>query len=222
MNDAGFESRTIAPGVALVVGTGDGSTNDTLRTAIRSCGAREILIVKSSEEALCAMKLRPDVVFFSMRAERLNGARIERVLHARNPKTPLIAFGPPISTPVVFRLAAAGVAAYLDEPFTVADVVSCLEETAPPERRLVHIAGLEVGLRDMKEAQRVLRLSMCAEALRQSGGSRRAAARVLGVDRRAVQKIAEELKETHSLPTPCPLDAREKPTLDVNYPAKSS
>jgi DNA-binding NtrC family response regulator len=194
--------------LALLLGAEESPLNDALRRGVERCGASETLLVGSAEDALAAMKRNPSIVFFHVASERLNGRRIERVLRAHSPKIPLIAFGPPISTPVAFRLASAGVAAYLQEPFVEQDVAACIEELALPEKRLVGTARLEVGLRDMKEAQRVLRLSMCAEALRQSGGSRRAAARVLGVDRRAVQKIAEELKETADVPAFVPPAAR--------------
>lgn len=176
--------------------------SDALQRGMVRCGVRETILVGSSERAVEAMKKKPCMVFFQLASERLNGRRIERVLRAYNPQVPLVAFGPPITTSAAFRLASLGVAAYLDEPFTEMDVAACMEEIALPEQRLVCTARLEVGLRDMKEAQRVLRLSMCAEALRQSGGSRRAAARVLGVDRRAVQKIAEELKGIPGVPVP--------------------
>jgi hypothetical protein len=202
--------ETEAPGLelALLLSADGASVNDTLIRGVELCGARATIIVHSSEEAAKAMKRNPSVVFFHLASERLNGKRIERVFLARNPRTPLVAFGPPIGTSLAFRLAALGVAAYLSEPFVDSDVASCVEEMAPPGQRLVSTARLEVGLRDMKEAQRVLRLSMCAEALRLSGGSRRAAARVLGVDRRAVQKIAEELKETVDVPAFAPAGAR--------------
>ena len=46
-----------------------------------------------------------------------------------------------------------------------------------------------VGLVDLKEAQRMLRRAMRDEALRRASGSRRRAAKLLGVDRRYVQRM---------------------------------
>ena len=53
-----------------------------------------------------------------------------------------------------------------------------------------------VGRLGLKEAQGMLRDEMYAEALARSGGSRRGAARVLGINRRCVQRLAAELEET--------------------------
>jgi DNA-binding NtrC family response regulator len=49
-----------------------------------------------------------------------------------------------------------------------------------------------VGQMNLKDAQRALRTSMSQEALARCNGSRRAAAAVLGVDRRYVQRLADE------------------------------
>jgi transcriptional regulator with PAS, ATPase and Fis domain len=46
-----------------------------------------------------------------------------------------------------------------------------------------------VGTIDLKEAQRILRRAMRDEALRRAAGSRRRAAKLLGVDRRYVQRM---------------------------------
>ena len=47
-----------------------------------------------------------------------------------------------------------------------------------------------VGQMSLKEAQRALRTSMSQEALARCNGSRRAAAVMLGIDRRYVQRLA--------------------------------
>jgi len=52
-----------------------------------------------------------------------------------------------------------------------------------------------VGRIGLKQAQAMLRIAMHGEALRQCEGSRRAAARVLAVDRRYVQRLAKERDE---------------------------
>jgi DNA-binding NtrC family response regulator len=57
------------------------------------------------------------------------------------------------------------------------------------------LARLLVGRVGLKEAQELLRGSMNTEALERTRGSRRAAATLLGVDRRYVQRLARKLAE---------------------------
>lgn len=58
-------------------------------------------------------------------------------------------------------------------------------------RALQHLSRLLVGQMSLKDAQRALRTSMSQEALERCG-SRRAAATMLGIDRRYVQRLAHE------------------------------
>jgi hypothetical protein len=69
-------------------------------------------------------------------------------------------------------------------------VVSRLPDDA---RRALHeLSRTLVGQMNLKDAQRALRTSMSQEALVRCDGSRRAAAAMLGVDRRYVQRLADE------------------------------
>lgn len=56
-------------------------------------------------------------------------------------------------------------------------------------KALQHLSRLLVGQMNLKDAQRALRTSMSQEALARCG-SRRAAAAMLGIDRRYVQRLA--------------------------------
>jgi hypothetical protein len=69
-------------------------------------------------------------------------------------------------------------------------VVSRLPDDA--RRALYDLSRTLVGLMNLKDAQRALRTSMSQEALARCNGSRRAAAAMLGVDRRYVQRLADE------------------------------
>jgi hypothetical protein len=69
-------------------------------------------------------------------------------------------------------------------------VVSRLSDDA---RQVLHeLSRALVGQMNLKDAQRALRTSMSQEALARCSGSRRAAAALLGVDRRYVQRLADE------------------------------
>jgi hypothetical protein len=63
------------------------------------------------------------------------------------------------------------------------------QETEEAMRR---ISAWLVGRLGLKEAQRALRASMNRAALQRCSGSRRAAAVMLGVDRRYIQKLCSE------------------------------
>lgn len=69
-------------------------------------------------------------------------------------------------------------------------VVSRLPDDA--QHALRELSRTLVGQMNLKDAQRALRTSMSQEALARCNGSRRAAAALLGVDRRYVQRLADE------------------------------
>lgn len=67
-------------------------------------------------------------------------------------------------------------------------VISRLSDEA--KLALDELSRALVGQISLKEAQRALRTSMSQEALARCNGSRRAAAVMLGIDRRYVQRLA--------------------------------
>jgi DNA-binding NtrC family response regulator len=70
------------------------------------------------------------------------------------------------------------------------------------------LARLLVGRVGLKEAQEQLRGSMNFEALERTGGSRRAAAHLLGVDRRYVQRMVQKFADGR---TPARLSSQRAP-----------
>jgi DNA-binding NtrC family response regulator len=166
---------------------------EMLRRGAQAPGIGEVTIADSAEEGVRLARGSVDAILFDLTLERVEKMRVERALRRANPTALLVAVGASLPGSAAFRLAAAGVTAFLDLPLDEEQVAKCLRSLAQPADLLIHAAKEEVGLRDLKQAQRVVRLSMCQEALARAGGSRRAAARLLGVDRRAVQKIAVEL-----------------------------
>src|SRR5690606_8743851 len=63
---------------------------------------------------------------------------------------------------------------------------------------LDRMAAAHLGRYGLKDAQHVVRRSMIAEALGRTNGNRHAAARLLRVDRRAVQLALKELEDIES------------------------
>lgn len=92
----------------------------------------------------------------------------------------------------VFALAKVGVHAYLPKPLSEGQIHACLASAKTdlmPIRNLLRAYVGRFGLRDILA---YVRRTLVAEALARTGGSRRSAARVLGVTRPAVQKYLRE------------------------------
>lgn len=79
--------------------------------------------------------------------------------------------------------------AYLDKPLTAPDVMAVLSAMGDGVAQCRRLARNLVGRIGLKQAQAALRGMMNVEALARTGGSRRAAASLLGVDRRYVQRL---------------------------------
>jgi DNA-binding NtrC family response regulator len=88
------------------------------------------------------------------------------------------------------------VTTYVDRPLNTEQVALQLETLRGSRNRLEHAVRAAVGTTGMKDVQRMVRFTMCAEALDRVRGSRRAAARLLGVDRRAIQKLIEQMQDS--------------------------
>jgi DNA-binding NtrC family response regulator len=98
------------------------------------------------------------------------------------------------SRELVFDLAYLGVSAFLEKPFTPDQFeqrVLGITHSAP--QLLARLARAYVGVYGVREAQRLVRHAMFHEALERTNGNRHAAARLLQVDRRAVQLMAAQL-----------------------------
>ncbi len=67
--------------------------------------------------------------------------------------------------------------------------------TASTAREFEAMARMLVGQLSLREAQELVRSVMYAQALFASGGSRRRAAKLLGVDRRCVQRVAAQASD---------------------------
>lgn len=86
-----------------------------------------------------------------------------------------------------FRLAQLGVRAFLEKPFSLASLEDALRsavDTSPDITPLVRAAVGSIALKNMEVS---VRRAMVDEALSRSEGSRRGAARILGVSRQFLQ-----------------------------------
>ena len=98
---------------------------------------------------------------------------------------------------VLFTLVEIGVERFLERGFSAEQLRDCLDRTG--KRSLIRCARAEVGRTSLRSAQQELRQTMLKEALVASNGSRRLAAKLLGVTRPAVQRM---LRESDGPPAP--------------------
>lgn len=96
------------------------------------------------------------------------------------------------SSAEVFELAKAGVHAYLPRPLTAEQIDRCLGGESSGLAPIRSLLRPLVGRFGLKDIQKYVREVLVREALLRTGGSRRSAARVLGVTRPAVQKFLRE------------------------------
>lgn len=151
-------------------------------TEVRSCGTvREALALLSS--------WRPEVVLLDLALPDGSAFDVLAVLRRRPPTPVVVAISGTATPPDAFRLAAAGVRAYLHKPFTTAELRAALERALcePPDLRPA-LRGA-VGRQGLRDVESEVRQDMVHEALARSGGSRRAAARLLRISRQLLQHI---------------------------------
>lgn len=96
-------------------------------------------------------------------------------------------------------LARQGVVAHLPWPATRADVLRCFATIASAEVFLESALRLAVGRLSMREAHQCVREVMLLNALHAARGSRRGAAKILGVTRPAVQRMLREMEDPAKL-----------------------
>jgi DNA-binding NtrC family response regulator len=93
--------------------------------------------------------------------------------------------GPPDS----FRLAQLGVGAFLSKPFTRDELLRALEQAVEASVDLRPYLRSLVGKRPVREVEGEVRTTMLSEALAQTSGNRRRAARLLDVSRQLLQHM---------------------------------
>ncbi|MFT3924586.1 MAG: helix-turn-helix domain-containing protein [Myxococcales bacterium] len=102
------------------------------------------------------------------------------------------------SARTAFQYAQRGVDALLEKPLDTPQMIKCLDEILLGPSTLQRMAASQLGRYSLKDAQQLVREAMVLEALARTRGNRHAAARLLGVDRRAVQLALKELQAEDS------------------------
>lgn len=109
---------------------------------------------------------------------------------------PVLAISAVANAADAFELGLRGVRAFLQKPFDTEQLASAVDLTlrAPPDACTP--ARLSVGHKSLQDFEGELRAVMIREALSRAKGSRRGAARLLGVSRQFIQHVLRKLEET--------------------------
>ncbi len=166
-----------------------------LREALARALARfsaEVLQADGVRAAEAKLERHPDVVLVDVWLPDGSGrAVVERAVRLR-PAPAVIAMSGHASAEEAFELARAGARRYLAKPIALEDLMRSIDEALADRPDLTPLVAAHVGQTPLREVVEHVRDVMLGEALARTGGSRTAAARVLGVTRQAVQQAARE------------------------------
>lgn len=152
--------------------------------------ARPVRGAGSVAEALTLLaEAAPRLVLLDFVLPDGTGLDVLAVLAKQSPPPVVVALSGEAGPTESFQLARAGVRAFLPKPFGLAEmrraIEEALDEIPDPTEEL---RGM-VGKVPIKELEAEVRRAMVGEALAQSGGSVRGAAKLLGISRQLLQHI---------------------------------
>jgi DNA-binding NtrC family response regulator len=175
---------------ALVVAH-DRPAGSALTSILTELGVRSVIDACCPEHALTALESGVDAAFLFASAPDGLALRVARsAVHAcPAPSVIVVSNGP---HPDLFALAQAGASALLDWPLTRDELWQVLAAMPLSTDRFEADVRSLVGRVGIKDAQGWMRTTMLQHALDASHGSRRAAARLLGVTRPAIQRMLRE------------------------------
>lgn len=204
----------------------DHSLRTTLGLILDSLGAAKVIETSSAEPAMSALESGVDAAFVSAGMPDQLALRVARISTRFCPAPVIIVVSPGLH-PDLFALGQAGVRAHLTWPATPDEVLLCLKAHGPSDELERSVRSL-VGRVGIKDAQDWLRATMLRQALEASHGSRRGAARLLGVTRPAIQRMLREeadartLPESVPAPAPAPTAARRSTLRPMSVPVTAA
>jgi DNA-binding NtrC family response regulator len=175
----------------------DYSLRTTLGLILGGLGAKEVIETSSAEPTMSALENGVDAAFVSAGMPDQLALRVART-STRFCPTPVVIVVSQGPHPDLFALAQAGATAHLTWPATPDEVLRCLRTHRTADELELSVRSL-VGRVGIKEAQDWLRGTMLRQALEASHGSRRGAARLLGVTRPAIQRMLREEEDASAL-----------------------
>lgn len=166
----------------------------------------EVLQAHSVAEALELLETNPVLMIVDVRLPDGTAHQVVDAACRRRPVPTMIAISGEASPEESFRLAQAGVRAFLDKPLGSDELTERVERALREAPELSRVAVAAVGTKAMREAQGEVRSAMMEQALGRSGGNLSEAARLLRVTRQAVQQMVHGRG---------PRTAREDPSQDA-------
>jgi DNA-binding NtrC family response regulator len=152
----------------------------------------EVLQAHTVARALELLERDPVLLIVDVRLPDGNALEVVEAAARRRPAPAMVAVSGEASPEESFRLAQAGVRAYLAKPIGVEDltvqIARALQEAPPLEPLVV----ANVGIRSMRDLKDDVRRAMVDQAIALAEGNRSEAARLLDVSRQAVQQIMQE------------------------------
>jgi two-component system, response regulator RegA len=158
---------------------------DPWAAEVRSCGS----ITGAIEHVV---GWHPDLLVLDFRLPDGDARDLLRRLAGNGPVPTVVAMSAFARPQESFELAALGVRAYLQKPFSGVQLDTALTQALAPPDLGPHLRDA-VGKESLQEMEDRVRQTMVAEALKRAEGSRRGAARLLGVSRQALQHILRKL-----------------------------
>jgi DNA-binding NtrC family response regulator len=152
----------------------------------------EVVQAHTVARALELLARDPVLLIVDVRLPDGNAIEVVEAAARRRPAPAMVAISGEASPEESFRLAQAGVRAYLAKPMSADELSAQIERAlhvAPPLEPLV-VAN--VGVRSMRDLKDDVRRAMVDQAIALAEGNRSEAARLLDVSRQAVQQIIQE------------------------------
>jgi DNA-binding NtrC family response regulator len=169
---------------------------ETLALRLQQVLAEPARTVKTVGTVALAIELldrfRPELVVADVLLP--DGTAIDLVQHAlaQDALPAFVAISGAAGPDATFRLAQLGVRAFLKKPIDTQALHAAVELASRQPPSLAEHLRASVGQRPVREVEDEVRRVMVQEALARSGGSRRAAARLLSVSRQLLQHILRD------------------------------
>jgi hypothetical protein len=151
-------------------------------------------VVEGMDTAGPLLAERPYSLIF---AEAAQARAVLETLVELESSAALIVLGSRLTAVDGFELALHGADAVLQEPVDAAALIECMERVLHGPTAVSRLAASLVGRSGLKDVQHAIRHAMFLSALDRTHGNRHAAARMLRINRRAVQIVAKELADDH-------------------------
>ena len=149
----------------------------------------EVFKAHSVAEALELLEKNPRLMIVDVRLPDGTAHDVVEAASRRRPVPTMVAISGGASPEESFRLAQAGVRAFLDKPLGADELTAKVEGALREAPELGRLAVAAVGTVPLREAQGEVRSAMMEQALGRSQGNLSEAARLLQVTRQAVQQM---------------------------------